>query len=98
MINMRAIHMCIFDPQDGTEKDDTSPEAVIKRIELAALLGYNYLFLEFWGMYPYEKHPYACRPYTEYTKEKIEEKLMLVDKGIWSVDEFKEWYNRKQRT
>ena len=32
------------------------------------------------------------------TREKIEEKLMLVDKGIWSVDEFKDWYNRKQRT
>ncbi len=73
MVDMRAIHMCIFDPQDGSEKDDTSPEAVIKRIELATLLGYNYLFLEFWGMYPYEKHPYACRSYTEYTKEKIEE-------------------------
>ena len=73
MIDMRGIHMCVFDPEDGSEKDDTSPDAVKGRIELAALLGYNHVFIEFWGMFPYERHPYACWPHTTYTKAKIEE-------------------------
>ncbi len=73
MVDMRAIHMCLFNPHDGSEKDDTSPEVVKKRIELAALMGYNYVFVEFWGMFPYERHPYACHPDTPYTKAKIEE-------------------------
>lgn len=73
MVDMRAIHMCIFDPKDGSKKDDTSPEEVKSRIELAALLGYNYVFIEFWGMFPYERHPYACWSHSCYTKEKVEE-------------------------
>ena len=73
MIKMRAIHMCLFNPNDGTEKDDTSPEVVKKRIELAAIMGYTHLFIEFWGMFPYKKHPYACWPNSYYTAEKIEE-------------------------
>lgn len=73
MVRMRAIHMCLFNPNDGSEKDDTSPEVVKKRIELAALLGYNYVFIEFWGMFPYKRHPYACWPDSYYTAEKIEE-------------------------
>lgn len=73
MVDFRALHLCLFDPQDGSKKDDTSPEVTKKRIELAALLGYNHIFIEFWGMFPYERHPYACHPYSDYTKEKIEE-------------------------
>lgn len=53
MVSMRAIHMCLFDPKDGTKKDDTSPDVVKERIELCALLGYNYVFIEFWGMFPF---------------------------------------------
>lgn len=73
MVDMRAIHMCIFDPADGTQKDDTSYVSVKERIELCALLGYNYVFIEFWGMFPYEKHPYACWKHSEYTKAGIEQ-------------------------
>jgi hypothetical protein len=72
-IKMRAVHFCVFKPNDGTEKEDTSPEALRARIEKAALCGYNYVFLEFWGMFPYEKRPYAhwenC--YTRSDVEKI---------------------------
>lgn len=71
-VELRAIHMCVFDFKDGSEKDDTSPEALMKRIELAALLGYNHVFVEFWGMFPYKKHPYACHPYTTYTRDVVE--------------------------
>ncbi len=81
-ISFRAIHMCAFDPQDGSEKDDTSPEAVKKRIELAAFLGYNYVFLEFWGVFPYEKHPYAVWEHTPYTKDVIEDIVSFCIKDL----------------
>ncbi len=77
MIDMRAIHMCLFNPKDGTAKDDTYPEDLKRRLEIVALSGYNHVFIEFWGVFPYEKHPYACWPHTPYTKENIEEIVNL---------------------
>lgn len=29
-------------------------------------------------------------------KEKLEEKLLLVEKGVWTIEEFKEWYTKKK--
>lgn len=45
MVAFRGIHMCLFNYNDGSEKDDTHPDVVIKRIELAALMGYNHVFI-----------------------------------------------------
>ncbi len=73
MVDMRAIHMCIFDPEDGSKKDDTSFSSVKERIELISLMGYNHVFIEFWGMFPYERHPYACWSHSTYTKDTVEE-------------------------
>ena len=70
-MKMRAVHMCIFKPNDGTAKDDTAPEDLRRRIEKAALCGYNYIFLEFWGMFPYEKREYAHWPNC-YSREAVE--------------------------
>ncbi|MBQ7356150.1 MAG: hypothetical protein IJW66_02005 [Clostridia bacterium] len=61
-MKMRGVHFCIFKPNDGTEKDDTTPENIRSRVRLAALLGYNHVFLEFWGMFPYSKREYAHWP------------------------------------
>ncbi len=61
-MKFRGVHMCIFKPNDGTPKDDTSPANLRRRIKTAALCGYNYIFLEFWGMFPYEKREYAHWP------------------------------------
>ena len=61
-ISFRGVHMCIFKPNDGTEKDDTTIDDVMRRTKIAALCGYNYVFYEFWGMFPYEKRPYAHWP------------------------------------
>ena len=58
-VDMRAVHFCIFRPDDGTDKERTEVQDIIYRIKKAALCGYNYVLLEFWGMFPYEKHPYA---------------------------------------
>ncbi|MBQ8529478.1 MAG: hypothetical protein IJ459_07055 [Clostridia bacterium] len=61
-ISFRGVHMCIFKPNDGTEKDDTTIDDVMRRTKIAALCGYNYVFYEFWGMFPYEKREYAHWP------------------------------------
>lgn len=61
-IAFRAVHMCVFNPDDGTEKDDTSLPELRRRILAAALSGYNYVFLEFWGMFPYRRQPDAKWP------------------------------------
>lgn len=61
-IEFRGIQFCIFNPDDGTEKDDTNPDDIRKRILRAAMSGYNAIFLEFWGMFPFERHPYAAWP------------------------------------
>jgi len=71
-IEFRGLHACIFRPNDGTQKEDTSPEAVTSLVEQAALSGYNHVFLEFWGTFPYRKHPYACWPDSPFTREKVE--------------------------
>lgn len=71
-IAFRGLHCCIFRPNDGTDKEDSSPEALTALLENACLNGYNYVFLEFWGTFPYRKHPYACWPDSPYTRESVE--------------------------
>ena len=58
-ISFRGIHMCVFKHDDGTVKEKTEPEDIKKMLKLAALCGYNYAFIEFWGMFPYKSRPYA---------------------------------------
>lgn len=71
-ISFRGLHCCIFRPNDGTDKEDSSPEALNALLENACLAGYNHVFLEFWGTFPYRKHPYACWPDSPYTRESVE--------------------------
>ena len=71
-VEFRGTHLCIFNPHDGTEKDDTYPGDTKRRLKLLALTGYKYVFIEFWGMFPYKKHPYACWPHSSYTREVVE--------------------------
>lgn len=70
-ISFRAVHTCMFRPDDGTEKEETSPEYVKKMITTAALCGYNYIFIEFWGMFPFslDYAHWQCA----YTKAEIED-------------------------
>lgn len=77
-VRFRGTHFCIFRPDDGTEKEDTCFEKVKARLEKVALWGYNYVSFEFWGMFPYEKHPYACWPNC-YTRAEVRE---LIDFAI----------------
>ena len=70
-VDFRAVHMCVFRPNDGTEKEETSPEDLKRMIRNAALAGYNHVFIEFWGMFPYSLD-YAHWP-EAYSKAKVEE-------------------------
>lgn len=76
-IKMRAVHMCIFKPNDGTEKEDTTPADLRRRIKIAGLSGYNYVLLEFWGMFPYNKREYAHWPNC-YTREEVEDLISFI--------------------
>lgn len=68
-IPFRAVHTCVFRPDDGTEKEESHPEYIKKMMKTAAICGYNHIFIEFWGMFPYSLD-YAHWP-NAYTKEEI---------------------------
>ena len=70
-IPFRAVHTCVFRPDDGSEKEESHPDYIKKMMKTAALSGYNHIFIEFWGMFPYSL-PYAHWP-NAYTKEQIED-------------------------
>lgn len=70
-LEFRGLHLCIFDPNDGTEKEETTPDHIRAMLRLAAMTGYRYVFLEFWGMFPYQRHPYAVWPNAIWTPEVV---------------------------
>ncbi len=70
-VAFRAVHTCVFRPDDGTEKEETSPEDLKRMIKTAAISGYNHIFIEFWGMFPYSLD-YAHWP-NAYTRQQIED-------------------------
>lgn len=70
-VKFRGVHMCLFRPNDGTEKDDTSLDSVRRRLIVAALSNCNYAFIEFWGMFPYKRQPLAKWP-EAYTWDQIQ--------------------------
>lgn len=70
-VDFRGLHLCIFYPNDGTEKEETSPDEIRAMLRLAAMTGYKYVFLEFWGMFPYQRHPYAVWPNTLWTPDVV---------------------------
>lgn len=76
-MDFRGVHMCVFKPNDGTEKDDTFVKDVRRRTEIAALCGYNYISYEFWGMFPYEKREYAHWP-NAWTRNEVEDLISFV--------------------
>lgn len=70
-IPFRAVHTCVFRPDDGTEKEESSLEHIKMMMKTAALSGYNYIFVEFWGMFPYSMD-YAHWP-NAYSKEEVKD-------------------------
>lgn len=70
-IPFRAVHTCVFRPDDGSEKEESHPEYIKKMMKTAAISGYNHIFIEFWGMFPYSLD-YAHWP-NAYTKDEIKD-------------------------
>lgn len=70
-IPFRAVHTCVFRPDDGSDKEESSPEYIKKMMKTAAICGYNHIFIEFWGMFPYSLD-YAHWP-NAYSKEEIKD-------------------------
>lgn len=70
-IKFRAVHTCLFRPDDGTEKEDTTLAYIKKMMLSASIVGYNHVFLEFWGMFPYDIE-YAHHP-EAYSRAEIDE-------------------------
>ncbi len=68
-IPFRAVHTCMFRPDDGTEKEESDPAHIKSMMQTAAICGYNYIFIEFWGVFPYSLD-YAHWP-NAYSKEEI---------------------------
>ncbi len=68
-IPFRSVHTCIFRPDDGTEKEESHPDYIKRMMKTAAISGYNHIFIEFWGMFPYSLD-YAHWP-NAYSKEEI---------------------------
>jgi len=72
-LDFRTLHLCIFNPDDGTEKEATAPADIKRMVKLAAMSGYNHVIFEFWGMFPYQKRSYATWPNKLYTKDVVED-------------------------
>lgn len=72
-IGFRSVHTCIFSPKDcGIRgQESTTPEDIKKMMRTAALSGYNHIFVEFWGMFPYSMD-YAHWP-EAYSKKEVED-------------------------
>ncbi|MDO4570271.1 MAG: family 20 glycosylhydrolase [Planctomycetia bacterium] len=69
----RGIHVCWF--------PETAPERIEQAIRMAAYYKYNYLVLEFWGVYPFEKYPEFC--WKEYATTRAEvEKLVALGESL----------------
>ena len=78
----RGVHLCIFNPDDGTEKDDTSFESTMKVVKTAAMTGYNTVCVEFWGMFPNPRREYAYWP-KAYTMEQVKALVSFIKDDLY---------------
>ena len=65
----RAVHLCWL--------PEVRPQQMERAIRLAALLKFNYVIIESWGMYESEKHPWWHWPNPTMTKERIHRLVAL---------------------
>ena len=62
-LSFRCVHLCWF--------PEVRKEQIERAIRLAALLKFNYVILESWGMYKSEKNPWLSWPDARMTKEEV---------------------------
>lgn len=78
----RGVHLCIFNPDDGTEKEDTGFESTMKVVRTAAMTGYNTVCVEFWGMFPNPRREYAYWP-KAYTMEQVKALVSFIKDDLY---------------
>ena len=69
----RCVHLCWF--------PEVRREQLERAIRLAALLKFNYVILEPWGMYRSERHPWWSWPGAKMTKDEVR-RLAAVGRGL----------------
>ena len=63
MLSFRGVHLCWIPPMTGVQ--------IERAIRLAALMKFNAVILEPWGMYKSEKNPWWCWPDAQMTKGEV---------------------------
>ena len=69
----RGMHLCWF--------PETEPARIEQAVRMAAYYKYNFLVLEFWGVYPFEKHPEFCWSEKATTRAEVE-RLVALGKSL----------------
>ena len=81
MLGFRCVHLCWIPPMTGVQ--------IERAIRLAAMMKFNYVILEPWGMYKSEKNPWWCWPDAQMTKEEIARLRAIADDlGITLIPQF----------
>ena len=73
LLKFRGVHLCIIDQMRVTQ--------IERAIRLAAMMKFNYVVLEPWGMYKSSRHPWWCWPDAALDKETVH-RLAAVGKDL----------------
>ena len=75
MLGFRCVHLCWIPPMTGIQ--------IERAIRLAAMMKFNFVILEPWGMYKSEKNPWWCWPDAQMTKDEVRRMVAVArDLGV----------------
>ena len=78
MLGFRCVHLCWIPPMTGVQ--------IERAIRLAAMMKFNYVILEPWGMYKSEKNPWWCWPDAQMTKSEVRRMVAVArDLGVTMI-------------
>ena len=77
-LGFRCVHLCWISPVTGVQ--------IERAIRLAAMMKFNYVILEPWGMYKPEKNPWWCWPEAQMTKSEVRRMVAIArDLGVTMI-------------
>ena len=82
-MTFRGIHLCWFPENHEWQLE--------RAIRMAAYYKFNYIVLETWGVFPFEKHPYLCwqQPGCHISKETIRRLVRVAkEQGVTVIPQF----------
>jgi len=78
LLGFRGVHLCWIPPMTKTQ--------IERAIRLAALMKFNYVILEPWGMYKSERNPWWCWPGAQMTKDEVRRLVAIAcDLGVTMI-------------